>query len=187
MNCFCSLLWRIIYCIGFQIVTCQWLLKVELHQFRNFYNVESIEGGLFCCCDIVTTFDTCKSPNALNATCAAMCDTSFQVRLLDCKDPNACQVTMTTDVVENSVSITNTSYQVGFFFKTFPNKKVWKPSFMNIAFSVRCLGKAMQVWTKASQYSLGTLASIDDHINTQCEEYMYIKFNHSLLACFSNI
>ena len=124
--------------IGFQIISCQWLLNMEIHQFHNFYNVESVGGGFFCCCDGGNTLDTCsnESPNVTTTTCDPLCDTFFLVRLLDCEDPDACQVTMTTETIDNSDSITNTSYHFGFFFDTFPNKTVWRPSFMCIVYCV---------------------------------------------------
>ena len=113
-------------CFGLQAVSCQWLLNVQLHQFRNFYNVEAVGNGFFCCCDRVTSPDTCsnQSPIMISPTCASWCDTFFRVRLLDCEVPDACEISMTTDALDDSNSITNTSYNFRFFFDTFPIETV---------------------------------------------------------------
>ena len=93
------------------VVKTQWVLFVELHQFRNLYNAEVISGGGFCCCDNPPTphnymYHYCTDGEAKSLSgCSPSCDTWLNASVSHCTDPNPCS--FSTEVLSQTASIDN--------------------------------------------------------------------------------
>ena len=95
---------------------------MQLHDFRNFHNVEINDNGWFCCCD---TGSCRQSQNQLfELDCNPYCDTYFEVRMLKCQDSDPCPVIMLTEDFNNADTITSTDYEFNFFMSSFPSAQV---------------------------------------------------------------
>ena len=90
-----------------QVVKTQWLLIVELHQFRNLYNAEVIDGYGFCCCDTSSNdyiFNCEEIAEYMDYhNCKPSCDTWLNASVSHCIEPNACSYS--TKVRLNSASL----------------------------------------------------------------------------------
>ena len=74
-----------IECVSMQVVTCQWVVVIQLLEFRNPMNIETKMSGdgniKYCCCDTGDNYCTKSIPNMKINTCAAECDIFFVVSL----------------------------------------------------------------------------------------------------------
>ena len=89
------------------MVKTQWLLFVELHQFRNLYHAEvDVRGYGSCCCDDPSTYmDCCDGGDYYPSLCTPDCDTWLNASVSHCIEPNACS--FSTPVQFHTASIDN--------------------------------------------------------------------------------
>ena len=121
--------------INMQVQTAkyQWLLTVELHQFKNQNNVIQW-NRMFCCCG---DWDYCSGRVEDLSHCLATCNTSFEISVPHCMYPPSCL--LDTLPLYNTESVINLDYMFVFLLKHSPDmvstntntreKRFLKPSF----------------------------------------------------------
>ena len=111
-----------------QVATTQWILMVELHQFRNLYNAEVIGNHGFCCCDIEPTNNNylqyCEEKAASLQGCSPSCDILLNAYVSHCIEPYPCS--FYTTVWFDTASIDNFNDRFIFVLSSSPDEvRVW--------------------------------------------------------------
>ena len=103
-----------------QVISCQWLLDVQLFNFHNPRNAEKREtdssGTVDCCCD-----GACAPPGQFASNCGLqICDIFFNVELSECQQPSNCFISTRVETINNSPTTSSYGYIFSFTLNSIP-------------------------------------------------------------------